>query len=62
MSALTVTAKQKEGWTLNVASLFLSLANFSGGSSVPFVLPLVALALSLYALRLFRKIQREGPE
>jgi hypothetical protein len=53
-----LSVAQREAIALNVVAAFLPLANLSGGSSVPLVLPLIGVALSLYVIHLYRKIRK----
>lgn len=49
---------QREAAVINLCGLFLSLANFFGDPAVALVLPLTGLAMSSYAIYLFRKIEK----
>lgn len=51
-------AAQREAAVINLSGAFCSVANLFGNPPVPFVLPLVGIAMSGYAIYLYRKIEK----
>lgn len=54
-----LTLRQREALTFNVLGAVLPVASLLGDPPVPFVLPIVGIASSFYAMYLWHQINKE---